>query len=106
MDMQMLQPKNTIVDKPIHISHIIVAEGEEFIVNPQLAVLAEASAEVSVIETFNAVKEGAYFHNPVSRFVVKSNANVKHYKLQNESANGNQINNTIVSQDRDSVLLT
>ena len=95
--------KNTIVDKPIHISHIIVAEGEEFIVNPQLAVLAEASTEISVIETFNAVKEGAYFHNPVSRFVVKANANVKHYKLQNESANGNQINNTIVSQDRDSV---
>ena len=34
---------------------------------------------------------------------MKANANVKHYKLQNESSNGNQINNTIVSQDRDSV---
>ena len=95
--------KNTVVEKPIHISHIIVAEGEEFIVHPQLAVLAEQSADVSIIETFHAVKEGAYFNNPVSRFVVKANANVKHYKLQNESSNGTQINNTIVSQDRDSV---
>ncbi len=95
--------KNTTVEKPIHISHLTVAEGEEFIVHPQLAVFAEQSAEVSIIETFNALQEGAYFNNPVSRFVLKANANVKHYKLQNESSSGNQINNTIVSQDRDSV---
>ena len=95
--------KNTIVEKPIHIVHITAAEGAEFIINPQLAVFAEQSAEVSIIETFHAVGEGAYFNNPVSRFIVKANANVKHYKLQNESSNGNQINNTIVSQDRDSV---
>lgn len=95
--------KNTVVEKPIHIVHITVAEGDEFMVHPQLAVFAERSASVSVIETFHAEKEGAYFNNPVSRFILKANANVKHYKLQAESSNGNQINNTIVSQDRDSV---
>jgi len=95
--------KNTVVEKPIHISHITVAEGDTFLNNLQLAVYAESNSQVSVIETFNAVKEGSYFTNTVGRFVVDANAHVKHYKLQNESVQGNQLNNTIVKQDRDSV---
>jgi len=94
--------KGTIVDKPIHISNIIVSGGEAIMTHPQIIGIAEQSSEVSVVETYYAVNDGTYFTNALNRFVVGQNAHVHHYKLQNESQNAFQINNAITTQDRDS----
>ena len=94
--------KGTIVDKPIHIMNITVSGGQAIITNPQVLLVAEANSEVSLIETYSAVNDGTYFTNALARFIVGQNAHVHHYKLQNESVNAFQINNSIATQDRDS----
>ena len=94
--------KGTIIQKPIHISNITVSGGAAFITNPQMVIIAEESSEVSVIENYTAVNNGAYFTNALTRVVVGKNAHVHHYKLQNESVNAFQINNSIATQERDS----
>jgi Fe-S cluster assembly protein SufD len=94
--------KNTVIEKPIHINNITVSGGPGIFTNPQIIVSAERNSEIQIIETYNAVNDGTYFTNAVSRFALEKNARVHHYKLQNESINAFQINNTIVTQDRDS----
>jgi len=94
--------RGTQVDKPIHLTNITVSGGEAIMTNPQVLVIAEESSEVSIIETHSAINDGAYFTNALSRFIVGKNAHVHHYKLQNESLNAFQINNSIATQERDS----
>ena len=94
--------RGTQVDKPIHLTNITVSGGAAIMTSPQLLVVAEESSEVSIIETYSAINDGAYFTNALSRFIVGKNAHVHHYKLQNESLNAFQINNAIATQERDS----
>ncbi len=93
--------KNAVVNKPIHISNITISETEAFFTSPQVLVIAEANSQVNIIETYHSINNGTYFTNAVSRFIAKANAHIHHYKLQNESENAFQINNTIVTQERD-----
>ena len=94
--------KGTSVDKPIHLTNITISGGTAIMTNPQIILVAEESSEVSVIETYAAINDGVYFTNALSRIVVGKNAHVHHYKLQNESLNAFQINNSIATQERDS----
>ena len=94
--------RGTQVDKPIHLMNITVSGDTAIMTNPQVLVVAETSSEVSIIETYAAVNDGSYFTNALSRFVVRQNAHVHHYKLQDESLNAFQINNSIATQERDS----
>lgn len=94
--------KGTIVDKPILLTNISIAEEIAFMTHPQLLVVAESNSEVSLIETYSAPSAGTYFTNALTRIMVGQNAYVHHYKLQNESVQAFQINNSIVTQERDS----
>ncbi|MEM6320014.1 MAG: Fe-S cluster assembly protein SufD [Bacteroidota bacterium] len=94
--------KGTVVDKPIHISNIVVTGGQAVMVHPQLLMITEDNTEVNLVETYSAVNDGSYFTNTLNRIVVGKNAHVHHYKLQNESVNAFQINNSIATQERDS----
>ena len=94
--------KNTIVPKPIHISHISTGQAEPVLYHPQILLFVGDNSEVELIETFNSSGEFSYFNNPVSRITVEANAHVHHYKLQNENETAFQINNTICTQERDS----
>ncbi|MEM9546977.1 MAG: Fe-S cluster assembly protein SufD [Bacteroidota bacterium] len=95
---------NAIVESPFHFIYINTQSEEPHFSHPQLFVNANKSSQLTVIESYHTTNtEATYFNNTANYIHVSKNANVEHYKLQYESKSSFQINNTIVSQERDSV---
>ena len=92
--------KNTSVAKPIHLVFIADGEQEASFVQPRTLIVAETGSSISLIEEY--VGKGEYFTNAVTEVFVKSNAKVRHTRLQQESEASYHIGKTAVSQERDS----
>ncbi len=96
-------PKNMVLEQPIHLNYIAVPDEQPFFCHPQLVVVAEPNSQLSLLESYNALEgAGTYFTNVVNRFVLRENAIIYHYKLQNESVEAFQVNNTFAEQERNS----
>jgi Fe-S cluster assembly protein SufD len=77
--------KGVVVEAPIHVLHLTVAGSRAVSVHPRTLVVADASAQVTVVETFAGAGEGVYLCNPVCEIVGGENANVDHYKITREA---------------------
>jgi len=97
-------PKNVVVKKPIHFLYITETEDQAVFTHPQIVVALERSAELTIIEHYTGTVKAdqAYFTNVANRFYVAENANLKHYRLQDESLKAFHVNNTRVRQERTS----
>lgn len=95
--------KNVAVETPVHILHINTAAESEYFTSPQLYMKGDVSSEFTVIESHVGNTVEKYFSNIANRVEVLANANVSHYKIQNEGKAALQISNTIARQGRDSV---
>ena len=97
-------PKNTVVEKPLHFLYINTEQEQPFLYSPQNMVVVESNAQATLIETFNSTAPGkaVYFGNLFNRMIVRENAHVHHYKIQRESLEAFQMNNTEVYQYQDS----
>jgi len=95
--------RNAQVETPIHILHINTAAESEYFTSPQLYMKGEVSSNFTVIESHIGNTDEKYFSNIANRVDVLANANVTHYKIQNEGSAALQISNTIARQGRDSI---
>ena len=97
-------PDGLVVDRPIHILNIAHAEEEPTVISPQKIIVAGENSKLIIIETYHHLtnSQQTYFTNTVSQFVLKRNAIVDHYRIQDEGENAFFINNTEVDQMRDS----
>lgn len=101
--------KGTIVDKPIHLIYSS-SSGDEIsaITAPQLFVYAEKNSDAKIIEQFNGIGDSQqpHFTNVVNRLIIKENAHLQLFKLQNESLNTYLVSNIDADQYRDSTFTT
>jgi len=97
-------PDGLVVDRPVHILNIAFTKDEASIISPQKIIIVGENSKLSVIETYHSINnpQQTYFTNTVSQLVLKRNAIVDHYKIQDEGENASFINNTEVEQMRDS----
>ncbi|MDF1695899.1 MAG: Fe-S cluster assembly protein SufD [Saprospiraceae bacterium] len=94
---------NSKVEKPFHFIYINTLGNESHFAHPQLFIKSNTSSELTVIESHHGTDpEAEYFTNVANYIYVGKNSNVDHYKLQYEGKSAFQINNTIVTQERDS----
>ncbi|WP_414753553.1 Fe-S cluster assembly protein SufD [Anabaena sp. CCY 9910] len=97
-----LVAKNVIVETPIHLLFISVADETATISQPRCLVVAESGSQVSVVEEFvtpNA-DEGVYLTNAVTEITIADNAQVVHTRVENESKQAFHIGKTAVTQAR------
>jgi len=98
--------KSSVIELPIHIIHVNTCSVPT-IVNARNLVVVEENAQATIVESFvvgtNSTK---IFNNVLSEIVVAANANVKHYKIQDEGDAGNLVNTTQVYQKKQSVFST
>jgi Fe-S cluster assembly protein SufD len=95
-----LVPRNTAVDRPIHL--LFVATGEDTgAVHPRNVIVAGEGAEVTVVEEYMAVGTGEYFHNVVAEIFVGANAGVSHFKVQRDSDEAFHMARNLVALSRD-----
>jgi len=95
--------KNADVKKPFHFIYINTRSEESHFSHPQMFVHSNMSSQITVIESYHSIdSEAQYFSNSANYIHVGKNSKVDHYRLQYESKSAYQINNTIVTQERDS----
>ncbi|MFT7157531.1 MAG: Fe-S cluster assembly protein SufD [Parvicella sp.] len=97
-------PDGLVVDRPVHILNIAKAAEEAMVINPQKIIVTGENSKLTVIETYHHLtnSEQTYFTNTVTQLVLKRNAIVDHYKIQDEDGNAFFVNNTEIEQLRDS----
>jgi Fe-S cluster assembly protein SufD len=92
-------PGGKAVDAPIHLLFVSTAE-EPVASHPRVLIVAGAGAVATVIESYVSLGEGIYFTNAVTEVVVKEDAVITHYRLQQESEQAFHVGATQVHQER------
>jgi len=94
--------KNVLIEKPILIHYTSSANPASSSVQSRNLIIVGQSAKVNIVESYSSESEVQMFRNHVSEVVVGANAFVNYYKLQNQNKATYLIDNTYISQQRDS----
>jgi len=94
-------PRNVAVEKPIHFLYINTTRPAPYTAHPQRLLVLDESSELRMVDSFHALNpaDSVYFNNVLNLGLLAQNAHLKHYKLQDESREAFQINNTSIYQD-------
>lgn len=96
--------KNAAITKPLVILHLSASTSQPILVQPQLFLQMEEGSKLTLVEYYQSdASNDGNFYNSFNRFRVASNATLRHFKIQNFSTAADQITNTEVIQERDSV---
>ncbi len=91
---------NTVVEKPIHLLFLSVAENSVTISQPRGWIVAEKNCQLTIIEEYNGMS--SYLTNAVTEIWLGENAQINHTRLQQEYPTAYHIGKTAVTQQRDS----
>ena len=91
---------NTVVEKPIHLLFVSVAEDSITISQPRSWIVAERNCQLTIVEEYAG--SNSYFTNAVTEVFLGENAQINHTRLQQESKTAYHIGKTAVSQQKDS----
>ncbi len=87
---------------PTTVQLLFLATQGETASYPRCLVLAEAGAEVTLVEQYAALADGAYLTDAVTEIVVGDGAQVQHVRLQQEARNAFHIATCAVALGKDS----
>ncbi|HXD30268.1 MAG TPA: Fe-S cluster assembly protein SufD [Pyrinomonadaceae bacterium] len=80
-----LIPKGVSVATPLHLLFVTHSDSVETATFPRVLIVAEENTQATVIESYVATGEQAYFTNAVIEVVLKDGARLEHYRVQDES---------------------
>lgn len=95
-------PKNKIADKPIEIMYFSTGTEAALLVQPRNLVIVGENAHVQIIERHQSLNENAVLTNSVTEVFAQKRAIVDYYKIQNDLSHASLIDNTYVSQQKES----
>ena len=98
-------PKGQVVEKPIHVLSLVKTDRDLFL-QPRTLVVAEANAQVKLIETNHDLTGTKTFTNALDEFFVAEDAQVDHYRIQDEGERASQVLTLQVYQLEQSVFRT
>ena len=79
-------PAGVAVEQPVHLLHISAARETGATAQPRNLIIAEANSQLTVLESYVATTDAAYFTNAVTELIAGDNATVEHLKFQDEAA--------------------
>jgi len=80
-------PKGVSVEEPLQLIYICSAKQAGAAVHPRNLIIAEANSRVTLVESYIATTDTAYFTNAVTELFAGDHAFVEHVKFQDESLN-------------------
>ena len=95
-------PSNINIEKPINITYISKDNTGKFATHPRNLILMGENSKATIIENYVGNDETNYFTNSVTETVLLQGSSLKHYKIQQESANAFHIASLNTSQSKDS----
>lgn len=94
-----LIPANTVV-APLHLVFVSTSGTELTMSFPRNLVVVGAGSQVTLLESYVGLQDDVYFTNAVTEILVGEQANVDHYKVQQESDEAFHIANTCLQQSK------
>lgn len=95
--------RNTKIEKPIILHYSSENSLIANVFQSRNLIVVEQGAQANIIESYTSTNIEEQFSNHVSEIVVGANANFNYFKLQNQSNSTFHIDNTFISQARDSM---
>ncbi len=99
--------KNAKIERPVHIIHLSDGQSEPVLASPMQLFYAGTGSSFQVIESFVDHGKNEFdqpvFNSGLNHFIIRENANVHYYKLQELSENQFLVHNARSDQWRDSV---
>lgn len=92
-------PRNTVVERPIHIVYTSAARGEPTVSHPRTLIVAGENSHVTLIECYVGFEDEVYFSNAVTEIVAGAGAVIDHYKVQEESKEAFHVATMQIRQD-------
>lgn len=92
----------TTVDEPIHLVFLSDTGGSPLMSSPRSVILAEPGSRATIIETYAGFDGDVYCTNAVTEAVLADDAQIEHYKVQNEPVTAFHLALLDVRQGRDS----
>jgi len=95
-------PKNRVAEKPIEIIHFSSGNEEALWLQPRNLVVVDKNSQVQIIERHQSLTEHPVVTNSVTEIYVHEEAFVDYYKLQNDLPSASLIDNTYITQEKNS----
>lgn len=95
-------PKNKAIEKPIELLFIATDLGKAMCYQPRNVIEVGENAQVKVIESHYSLSSEKVLTNAVTEIFVDKNAFLDFYKIQNDSLQASLIDNTYISQGKNS----
>ncbi|RAV28355.1 Fe-S cluster assembly protein SufD [Sinomicrobium soli] len=95
-------PKGKVVDKPVQILHFSTGSEPALLLQPRNLIVAGENAQVQVIERHQSLSDHPVLTNSVTEIFAGKRAMVDYYKIQNDKLSASLIDNTYISQERES----
>lgn len=95
-------PKSKVADKPIEIMYFSTGNEIALMVQPRNLVVVDENSHVQIIERHQSLNENPVLTNSVTEIFAQERAIVDYYKIQNDTLEANLIDNTFVSQQKES----
>jgi len=93
---------NANIELPIHLMFLSTGQHEEVTSQSRILILTGTSSQAKIIESYHSLEDSVYFNNVTTEIKVGANANIEHYKVQQESTKAFHIATLQVNQQRDS----
>ena len=97
-------PKNVVVAKPIEIIYFNTGEDEALMLQPRNLVVVGENSHVQIMERHQCIKETTVLTNTLTEIFAHKRAIVDYYKIQNDLKTASLIDNTFVSQQKESIV--
>ncbi|HEX5707301.1 MAG TPA: Fe-S cluster assembly protein SufD [Pyrinomonadaceae bacterium] len=96
----LLLPKGVSAGVPVQLLFLATGPLDETAIFPRVLVVAERDSSATILESYAALNESAYFTNSVVETFVGEGARVVHYKVQRESERAFHVASTRASLGR------
>lgn len=95
-------PKHKEVEKPIEIINFSTGNEAAMLLQPRNLIIVGENAHVQIIERHQSLSENPVLTNSVTEIFAEKRAYVDYYKIQNDRSEASLIDNTFISQERES----
>ena len=95
-------PKGVCPEDPVQIMHISTGNQESIWLQPRNLIIADKNSKVEIIERHQSLKGHSVVTNSLTEIYAEKNAFIDYYKIQNDLNTSTLIDNTFISQQRDS----
>jgi len=95
--------KNKEADKPIEIIYFSTGNEAASLLQPRNLIVVEENAHVQIIERHQSLSENPVLTNSVTEIFAEKRAYIDYYKIQNDNITASLIDNTYISQERESI---